>query len=100
MAYCVPAVMGGGEANVAVEYPPPPLQKPVTVAVARSAPVGRLPDALRSETVTFGMETAAQLRLKKLTSTATTGPDSAAVNVCASQVVLVKPAPTVSSVVF
>jgi hypothetical protein len=80
-------------AKVAMNQPPPPLQKPGIVAVARSAPLGRLPAALRIATVRSGMVTEPQFRLKKFTSTRVTGPVAAAVNVCPSQVVLLKPAP-------
>ena len=40
-AYCVPAVIVAGVANVAEWNPEDPLLKPVIVAEARSAPVGR-----------------------------------------------------------
>ena len=82
-----------GVERVAVNHPPAPLQKPGMVAVARSAPVGRSPDALRIETVRFGIVTDEQLRLKRLRSILVTGPVEDAVNVWANQVVLESPAP-------
>ena len=89
-----------GDAKLAVKKPPPPLQKPAIVAVARSAPVGNLPAALRIDTVRFGIVTAPQFKLKKLISARTTGPVIADVNVCASHVAVLKPAPWLPRVVF
>ena len=89
-----------GTAKVPEKKPPPPLQTPGIVAVARSAPVGRLPEALRNDTVMFGIVTAEQLRLKRFSSTRATGPVTAAVKVCPNHVVVLKLAPWVPSVRF
>src|SRR5689334_6963060 len=100
MAYCVPLVSVAGLAKFAVKLPPAPLQKPAMVAVARSAPVGRLPEALRIETVMFGIVTDEQLRLNRLRSTRVSCPVTAGVKVYASHVVFLNPAPCVPSVLF
>src|SRR6476646_416203 len=99
MAYCIPAVSVGGEAKVAVKLPPAPLVLNGTDAEARSAPVGRLPDAFLMETVTFG-GLPVQAAQNKFTSTRVACPVTPAVKVCAHHLVLLKPNPFVESVVF
>jgi hypothetical protein len=52
-AYCVAALTVGGEAKVKVTQPSS--GNPASVAVARSAPVGRSAAAARSESVRLGV---------------------------------------------
>ncbi len=99
-AYIVPAVTVGGVPNVAVKNEAtPPLLKPVIVAAARSAPVGRPPLVARMLRVRFGVVPVQPLQ-KRLMSTAATTPERPGVKVCPPQVVVVMPTPLVPSVVF
>src|SRR3954453_9604443 len=102
MAERGPAATGGGVATVTVFRPPtPPSLKPVSVADARSAPVGTgvAPVVLRSEIVMFGFAPL-HVEQKRSTSIRFSCPVTVGVNVWPAQAVAENPNPVGETVEF